>query len=173
MDILEQRAAWAQSYQSGWLAHHQQTGEFDWKQYKRPRNAESIAGAGIPLDSSRIVLISSAGGYLHKEQEPFDAPHPYGDYSIRSFSIYTPFEQIAFAHDHYDHSAVNADPQVLLPLRHLNQMEDENWLGDVAPQMISFMGYQPDVSRLLDETIPAIVAEAKSMGVGGALLVPS
>lgn len=173
MKILENSVAWATSFQSGWLGHHQQTGEFDWKRYNRPRNTETISGTGIPLNSSRIVLISSAGGYLHKEQAPFDAANPYGDYTIRRFSIYTPFEQIAYAHEHYDHTAVNADPQVLLPLRHLNQMEDENWLGDVAPQVISFMGYQPDVSRVLDETIPAIVAEAKSLGARGALLVPS
>lgn len=173
MQILENRDEWAQNFQSSWLAHHQQTGEFDWKKYQRPRNAETIAGPGIPLDSSRVVLISSAGGYLPKEQQPFDAAHPYGDYSIRTFSIYTPFDQIAYAHEHYDHTAVNADPQVLLPLRHLNQMEDENWLGDVAPQVISFMGYQPDLSRVLDEMIPAIVAEAKSLGARGALLVPS
>jgi Glycine/sarcosine/betaine reductase selenoprotein B (GRDB) len=125
------------------------------------------------LATSRIVLISSAGGYLAQEQAPFDAANPYGDYSIRTFSLYTAFDQIAYAHDHYDHTAVNADPQVLLPLRHLNDLEEENWLGDIAPQVISFMGYQPDVSRLLDETIPAIIAAAQATGARGALLVPA
>jgi len=173
MEILEQRAAWESNFRSGWLAQHQQTGEFDWKRYQRPRNAEPVTGFGIPLATSRIVLISSAGGYLVRAQQPFDAAHPYGDYSIRTFPLYTPFDQIAYAHEHYDHTAVNADPQVLLPLRHLNDLENEQWLGDVAPQVISFMGYQPDVSRLLDETIPAIVDAAKAMGARGALLVPA
>ena len=155
------------------MAHHQQTGQFDWKLYNRPRNASPVTGAGIPLDTSRIVLISSAGGYLVNEQQAFDAAHDYGDYSIRTFSIFTPFDQIAYAHDHYDPTAVNSDPQVLLPLRHLNQMEDDGVIGELAPQVINFMGYQPDLGRLISETIPAIVTEVKAQNARGALLVPA
>jgi hypothetical protein len=39
--------------------------------------------------------------------------------------------------------------------------------------VISFMGYQPDVSRVLDETIPAILQVAKQEQAAMALLVPS
>ncbi len=173
MEILDQQAEWEATFKSKWLAYHKQSGQLDWKLYNRPHNTSPVSGSGIPLDTSRIVLISSAGAYLHSEQPAFDAAHPLGDYSIRTFSIYTPFDQIAYAHDHYDHTAVDSDPQVLLPLQHLNQMEDEGVIGELAPQVINFMGYQPDLGRVIGETIPAIVAEAKAQNVRGALLVPA
>lgn len=61
------------------------------------------------------MLISSAGGYLKNEQEPFDAANDLGDYTIRTFPSTTQPEQIAFAHEHYD-QRLKSDQQVLLPL---------------------------------------------------------
>ena len=49
----------------------------------------------------------------------------------------------------------------------------EEVIGELAPTVISFSGYQPDVIRVLDETIPAIVAAAKVERADAALLVPS
>jgi D-proline reductase (dithiol) PrdB len=110
---------------------------------------------------------------LEGRQEPYDAPNPLGDYSLRTFPTSTNFEQIAFAHEHYDHRAVNEDPQVLLPLRHLEQMHAEGQIGELSESVISLMGYQPDVTRTLDETIPAVVSMASDMQADAALLVPS
>ena len=81
--------------------------------------------------------------------------------------------QIAFAHTHYDHTAVNADQQVLLPLGHLHDLMAAGVIGALAPDVINFMGYQPDITRLLDETIPEILTAAQAMRLDGALLVPS
>jgi hypothetical protein len=64
MEILENRAQWLATFRAGWLAHYQQTGEFDWKRYQRPRNNATPAGPGVDLRTSRLMLISSAGGYL-------------------------------------------------------------------------------------------------------------
>lgn len=173
MEILENRAAWEAAYQTGWLAHYQQTGQLDWKLYNRPRNSQPVSGAGINLRQRRLVLIASAGAYLRETQTPFDAPNPLGDYSVRTFPVWTEFSQIAFAHDHYDHTAVNADPQVLLPLHHLDDLVAEGNLGDLAPRVINFSGYLPDVGRVLDETIPAILHEAHAQNARAALLVPA
>lgn len=85
----------------------------------------------------------------------------------------TPLSEIAYAHDHYDYTAVNADPQVLLPLGHLAEMVAEVRLGGLTPNVISFRGYQPDVGRVLDELIPAIRAAVRAEGADAALLVPS
>ncbi|SRR6266508_2814532 len=115
MEILENREQWLATFRSGWLARYQQTGELDWEIYNRPKNSAAPAGSGVDLSNSRLVLISSAGGYLHTHQPPFDAPDPLGDYTIRLF----PSAALAYAHEHYDHTVVNADPQVFLPLRHL------------------------------------------------------
>ncbi len=146
MTILEDRDLWAKSFQEGWLAHLQRTGSFYWEAYIRPRNQMPVAGPGIDLASSRLMFISSAGGYMLNGQQPFDASNPMGDYTIRVFSPDTPFDQLAYAHEHYDHAAVNADPQVLLPLGHLREMVQDGRIGALT-SAVSFMGYQPDVSR--------------------------
>ncbi|NJM41904.1 MAG: hypothetical protein HC853_14690, partial [Anaerolineae bacterium] len=155
--VLEGQEAWAAQYRAGWLKHHQDTGEFDWKRYDKPTNTQSVSGGSVALQRSRVVLISSAGGYLRDVQMPFDAPHPYGDYSIRVFPTSTPLDQIAIAHDHYDHKFVDADRQVLLPLRHLEDLAREGVIGSVANTVISFTGYLPDAARVVDELVPQII----------------
>lgn len=173
MEILENRAQWLADFRAGWLAHLQQTGETDWKRYPSPKNKHIPAGSGINLSSSRLALITSAGGYLPDLHQPFDAPDPLGDYSIRLFPSSTPLNRLAFAHTHYDHAAVNQDPQVLVPLRHLEDMVGDGLIGELAPTVVSFMGYQPDVTRLVDELVPAIRSAVRDSGANAALLVPA
>lgn len=172
MEIHENHDLWVKTFQERWLAEFQQTGSCNWSIYERPRNQTPVPGPGIDLASSRLMLISSAGGYLQGKQAPFDASNPLGDYTIRIFSPDIPFDQLAYTHEHYDHTAVNADPQVLLPLGHLREMAAEGKIGGLT-SIISFMGYQPDVSRVLDETIPAILQIAHDEKANAALLVPA
>lgn len=173
MNIIDNREQWLAEFNAGWLGHFQKTGEFDWKRYPRIRNSEIDSLPGRELSRSRLGLISSAGGYLRALQTPFDAANPLGDYSVRTFPIGIPFSELAYAHDHYDHSAVDSDPQVLLPLAHLQDIEYGGGIGTVAPEVVSFMGYQPDVTRVVDEMIPAIVEFTKQQKWDAALLVPS
>ena len=173
MNIVENLAEWKKEFGQGWLAHLRQTGETYWKIYAWPHNGAAPAGPGIDLAQSRLMFITTAGVYLRDSQEPFDAASKIGDYSIRTFSPDTPFSDLAIAHDHYDHTAVNRDPQVLLPFQHLRQMTAEGVIGELAPSVISFCGYQPDVSRVIDEMIPEILAIAQAEKVDGALLVPA
>ncbi len=173
MEILENREQWIATFREGWLGHYQQTGEQNWKIYNRPKNSAAPAGPGINLRTSRLLLISSAGAYLRDNQAPFDAPNQLGDYSIRRFPSATPFAALAYAHEHYDHTAVDADPQVLLPLKHLADMVAEGLIGALAPDVISFSGYQPDVARVLDETILLILQAATEVRADAALLVPA
>ena len=173
MEALENRDQWLIDFREGWLAHYQRTGEFDWKLYPRPKNSNVPAGPGIDLSTSRLMLISTAGAYLREHQQAFDASHPLGDYDIRVFPSSTSFDQLAYAHTHYDHEYVNQDPQVLLPLRHLEDMKAEGIIGELAMSVVSFMGYQPDAIRVLDETAPAILEIAHAEQVRAALLVPA
>ena len=172
MEIHENHDAWVKTFQERWLAEFQKTGMCDWSIYERPRNHTPVPGKGIDLAFSRLMLISSAGAYLAGKQAPFDAANLLGDYTIRVFSPETPFDRLAYAHEHYDHSAVNADPQVLLPLGHLGAMAAEGKVGELTA-VVSFMGYQPDVSRVLDETIRAILQVARDENADAALLVPA
>lgn len=173
VDMLEDRAAWEATYRNGWYDHYQRTGEIDWSLYNRPKNESTPAGAPVNLSQSRLMLVSTAGGYLPESQEPFDAAHDLGDYSIRVLPMDTPPTRIDYAHDHYDQTAVRQDSQVLLPLAHLQALVDEGRLGAITRSFVSFMGYQPDVSRVLDETFPDILAIAKQEQPDAILLVPS
>lgn len=173
MDIVENYAQWQADYFVEWLPHYEKTGELVWLNYPRAHNRTAPSGPGINLARSRLLLISSAGGYLRDEQEPFDAANDLGDYAIRLFAADTPLDKIAFAHDHYEHTAVTTDPQVLLPLQHLQEMAAEGQIGALTPSVISYMGYQPDISRILSQTIPAILQAARDQRADGALLVPA
>ena len=173
MEILENRDQWLADFREGWLAHYQQTGVIDWKRYRRPKNSVAPAGPGIDLSISRLMLISSAGAYVPRHQHPFDAANPLGDYGIRLIPSSTPLDALAFAHDHYDRSAVNQDPQALVPLRHLEDLVAEGVIGELAPSMVSFMGYQPDATRVIDETLAATLQAAQAEGVRAAFLVPA
>jgi hypothetical protein len=62
---------------------------------------------------------------------------------------------------------------VLLPLGHLADLVSKGTIGELAPAVISFSGYQPDVVRAVDELIPAIVTAAQKMQADAALLVPA
>ena len=73
--------------------------------------------------------------------------------------------------DHYDHAAFHQDRQVLLPLRHLEDLVAEGMIGNLAASVVSSMGYQPDVARVVDETIPAVVHIAQAEQVQAAQLV--
>jgi len=173
MQILENYDEWKAAFRDGWLAHLQQTGEIDWSLYNRPDNNSAPGCPGVDLAHSRLMLVTTSGAYLPGRQEPFDAASPLGDYGIRLWSSTTPLEALAYAHEHYDQTAVNSDPQVLLPLCHLEELVGEGAIGEMAPSVVSFMGYQPDLSRVVDEMIPEIVAAAQAEEVQAALLVPA
>jgi D-proline reductase (dithiol) PrdB len=173
MDILENKDQWLANFQAGWLAHFNQTGECNWDIYNRPKNSQEVTGPGIDLSKSRLILITSAGSYLSASQEPYDAEDLLGDYSIRTYPANTPFADLAFAHTHYDHSGVDEDPQVLVPLRQLEDMASEGLIGEIAPTVISFHGYAPNAARFVDETIPAMLEVALQEQAQAALLVPA
>jgi D-proline reductase (dithiol) PrdB len=172
MEIVENRAQWEKSYRK-FVAYYQRAGEMDWSLYPRPRNRKAPAGPGVDLATSRLILITTSGAYLPGAHEPFDASHPLGDYSIRQIPSTSRLEALAYAHEHYDLEAVSKDPQVLVPLVHLRDLVAEGVIGEMAPSVISFMGYQPDVSRVVDEMIPPILEVAQSEEVQAALLVPA
>lgn len=172
-EILDYRDEWLAEFQSGWLAHFQDTGQFDWKLYNRPKNEPLPKSAGIDLSKSRLLLISTAGAYLTADQEPFDEEEPLGDYSIRLFPSDVDYKDLAVAHGHYDTAAFEQDAQVLLPLDHLAQMVDQGLIGELAPQVISYAGYQPYLTRIVDQMVPDLLAAAKEMAADAALLVPA
>ena len=170
--ILERLELWQETFQSGWLDTYRRTGQVDWKQYRPPINKQTIPSTGIDLADSRLMLVTSSGAYLPDEQTPFNAGDPLGDYTTRTIPSTIELKNLAYAHDHYDHAAVNKDPQVLIPMEHLRDMAAKGLIGHLT-DMVSFMGYQPDATRVINETIPSILHHAGRVRADAVLLVPS
>ena len=171
--VLDHATDWSTAFETGWLAHLRATGSFDWTQYPRPRNAPLPASPGVSLSTARLLLISSAGAYLPDTQQPFLGDHPEGDFSIREIPFDTDLRTLAYAHGHYDHSARIADPGVLLPQSMLHERVQDGVLGGTTENWVSFMGYMPDVRRVIGETIPRVLEVAQREHADCALLVPS
>ena len=172
-EIFDGREEWQAHYEGGWLAHYRASGEIDWSLYPRPRNREAVGAPGVNLRESRLLFVTSAGAYLPASQPAFDDENDLGDYDIRLIPSETALDEIAYAHTHYPHEAVKADGQVLLPLRHLEELRAAGDIGELAPQFVSFMGYQPDAPRVVAETAPLLAAYAKEAAVRAALLAPA
>jgi hypothetical protein len=172
MEILENRDQWTKAFRQGWLANLKESGQANWQIYPLPENRLTPHAPGVVLSESRLMLISTAGAYLRRNQEPFDAANPIGDYTVRAFPSTTPFQALAFAHDHYDQAMIERDPQVALPLHHLRQISAAGRIGALTPSVVSFMGYQPDAARTVDELVPRVLAIAKEERADTALLAP-
>jgi hypothetical protein len=118
------------------------------------------------------MFITSAGVFLKDNQQPFDGSNQIGDYTLRTFPSSTPFNSLRFVHEHYDHEMVDQDPQVALPLQHLQDFVSEGCLGELDSRVVSFMGYQPDSARVVDELIPEILSVVETEKPDAALLAP-
>ncbi len=173
MEIIENMAGWREAFNHGWYGTYQETGEMNWSLYNRPTNKNAPSSKGINLSQSKLGLICSGGFYVPEEQEPFDAEHDLGDYTMRLIPWQSNLDDLTISHTHYDHTAANADRQVLLPLRHLEQMVTEGEIGSVAENAFSFSGYLPEADRTVTELIPRIVAAAKQEQLETTLLVPA
>lgn len=177
--IVENLASWTEKFEAGWLRYVKDNvigvpgADPDWDLYKGPRNRTVPLGKGVTLSDARLLLVSSAGGSLISSDEPFDAENVIGDTTIRVFPTSTPLGDIRFDHTHYDHEAVDEDPQTQLPLRLLEEMAVEGSIGSVTDNVVSFSGYQPDVRLVVDEVAPRILRAARKEKADAALLVPA
>lgn len=172
MEILENRQDWETFFHQNWLAHLKKTGETDWSRYQHPRNSEAPGTSGVRLANTRLLLVTSAGAYLPDSMPPFAEEDLYGDYSVRTFPSEIDPSRLAYAHGHYDATMITEDPQVGIPLGHLRDLVQRGRLGSIASKVVTFMGYQPDSARVVDEVVPAVVEIAKEQAVQAALLAP-
>ena len=52
-------------------------------------------------------------------------------------------------------------------------LRDEGVIGELAPNWVSYSGYHPDVTQVVDVLAPQVLERLKEMDVQAALLVPS
>ena len=106
-----------------------------------------------PLSQARIALITTAGFYL-PEQKPFDQSLRHDDCSYREipWGASVDMLQIGQTSDAFDHSGIEADRNLTLPLDRLREMISGGEIGESAPRHFSIMGSIIAPARLISES---------------------
>jgi len=124
-----------------------------------------------PLSALRVGL-GTSGGIYEQGAPPFDMVSHDGDDSVRWIAGTAPTSTLRFAHDHYDHSDADRDPNCMFPIDRLRELADERIIESVAARHVGFMGWIPDPHRFAAETVPAIVSALVGDRVDAVVLSP-
>lgn len=139
------------------------------------RRVDWLPGAVLrkPLSEARIALITTAGFYL-PDQKPFDQSFRHDDCSYREIPWGTPTSilQIGQSSDAFDHSGIEADRNLTLPLDRLQELINAGVIGDSGPRHFSIMGSIIAPAKLINESAPEIAAKLLEDQVDGVLLAP-
>jgi D-proline reductase (dithiol) PrdB len=160
-DVEEQWAGWTARCS---VSHH----EF----FVAARNrAVAFCRPRSPLSALRVALISSGGVYC-ADDLPFDMTSHAGDDSFRWIPAATESQRLRFAHDHYDHTDADQDPNCVLPIDRLRELAADGVIREPAPRHIGLMGFIPDPARLMRDRIPQIVSGLWQDRVDAAVMSP-
>jgi D-proline reductase (dithiol) PrdB len=126
-----------------------------------------------PLSAARIALVTTAGFYL-ADQKPFDPSIRHDDCSYREIPWGTAVGElhIGQSSDAFDHSGIEADRNLALPLDRLREMIHAGEIGSAAPRHISMMGSIIAPAKLISESGPEVAHKLAEDGVDGVFLAP-
>lgn len=126
-----------------------------------------------PLNQARIALVTTAGFYL-PDQQPFDQSFRHDDCSYREIPWGTPTSilQIGQSSDAFDHSGIESDRNLTLPLDRLEELIEAGTVGSSAPRHFSIMGSIVAPARLINESAPEIARKLVADQVDAVLLAP-
>jgi D-proline reductase (dithiol) PrdB len=107
-------------------------------------------------------------------QPPFDLTVRGGDYSFREIPLETFLDTLRIGHksDAFDHSGIESDKNLALPLDRLRELKAEGCIGDVAPHHYTLMGSISAPARLVNITAPEIARRLSEDQADGVLLTP-
>jgi D-proline reductase (dithiol) PrdB len=125
------------------------------------------------LAECRVALVSSAG-MVAPGQAPYDSQVKGGDWSWRSIPAEIDVQSLTEHHSSgfWDHSGIEADRNMGMPLDRLHELAADGAIGEVAPRHISVMGAITAPGRFTRETVPEIVEVLTTDEVDVALMVP-
>lgn len=126
-----------------------------------------------PLNECKYALVTSAG--LRMENDvPFDHSNKLGDVSFRE--IPNEIDVQTLIEDHksssFDHSGVQADKNLALPLDRFRELVENKTIGSLNKRHFSFMGSIINPRKLIAETAPMVAELLKKDGVDCVFLAP-
>lgn len=126
-----------------------------------------------PLNQASIAVVTTAAFYL-PSQTPFDPTFRGGDSSYREIPADTCLSDLRIGHrsDAFDHTGIDADQNLALPLDRLRELSQQQILGLPAKRHFSFMGSITGPARLIDTTAPEVASKLKEDEVDAVLLTP-
>jgi len=125
-----------------------------------------------PVSASRVTFVSSAGVQLQGTL-PFDVVHPVGDYSFRRVPSTAKPADLEIHQLKYPTADAHRDLNVIFPLERLQELAADGVIGELTPNVFSFIGYNMDPERL-EWTLAEDIAEAVvADGAEAALLCPA
>ena len=126
-----------------------------------------------PLGTARIALITSAG-FFTPEQAPFDSSIRGGDWSVREIPSSTSVQDLRIGQksDAFDHSGIEMDRNLALPIDRLRELVETGIVGEAAPRHFSIMGSISAPGRLVSVSAPEIARKLHEDAVDGVLLTP-
>jgi glycine/betaine/sarcosine/D-proline reductase family selenoprotein B len=138
--------------------------------YRWAENSDGIAltRPKRPLSATRLALVASGGVY----RTGHVAFHFHDDTSLRLIPKDVPTTELRTAHFAYDQTDARADPNCVFPIDALRALEQDGFIGELAPYALTFMGGIYSARRVREELAPQILSRLQEMAVEAALLVP-
>ena len=168
MDIIENTDHWGRQY-NGWKSRASE----DLKGYPFVENSRApFTPARRAITMTNFALIVSAGAYLDGT-DAFDTSASGGDFNLREIPSDIKLSDLRFAARGYDHTLVQRDANVQVPLERLTEFELNRIIGHVAPAFWSFCGFIPNAAGFVEQTIPQLLNRLNRYDVQAALLIPA
>lgn len=139
-----------------------------------------------PLSQLKLGLLTSSGHFVAG-----DDPRPFGEENMTQFEamvriqeflretptlstipLDTPPEKLRVRHGGYDIRGAEADPNVVLPLAHLQTLASEGVIGQLADNAYSFVGACAQ-TPLTKKSAPQWVEMIKQQGIEAMVLLPA
>ncbi|MEZ5308383.1 MAG: glycine/sarcosine/betaine reductase selenoprotein B family protein [Pyrinomonadaceae bacterium] len=114
-----------------------------------------VARLRVPLAKARIALVTTAGLMLPNDRRFRKLPG-IGDSDFRLIPKDADLPTLVEDHTSsaFDHSGIDADRNLALPLERFHELAANGTIGEVAPRAISFMGSIVSPRRLIKNTAP-------------------
>ena len=127
----------------------------------------------VPVAQSRVALVTSAG-FTAPGQPPFDESIRGGDSSFRIILDSCPVPVLRSSHrsESFDHSGLEQDPNMGLPLDRLHELVQSGRVGSAAPRHLSFMGSITAPGHLIRDHAPTAAQVLVEDNADVALFVP-
>ena len=122
-----------------------------------------------PIGRSRLGVLTTSGAYVVGQVAYFYKD----DTSIRAIPKDTPSERIHFSHITQNYlENPRKDPNCIVPLHALLELESRDEVGAVADELFSCMGGIYSQRRVREELIPELRTRFTKQAVDTVLLVP-